>query len=217
MKNKVVVFTQNNARILVNPPDLTKFDGKPNTFINPDLSLVTGVEPHFWKLLQSDQPIDLNSAHRLRKELDDLLVISEKNNLESEHSLFYRALREELQIQIEASEKAFDLLSKLIRKANGIDRESITTQLYDRLISHNDNPAIQKQNIIFKHMITQWEMGSIIPMDEDERRIRSRDLNKRGPINTLYKASSKRWWHSKWPIYASAITILLIVAIKLIR
>lgn len=215
MKNKVVIFTQNNARILVNPPDLSKFDKKENAFVNPDLSLVTGIEPQFWKLIKPDQPIDLNSAHRLRKELDDLLVILEAQNKDSEASIFYRTLREELQNQIQASEKAFDLLSKLIPKANGIDREDVTTALYDRLMSHSTNAAQQKQNLIFKHMIHQWEMGTIIPMDDEERKARSTDINLRGISNKPYNAVKKRLMHKHALFYSLLLIIIASIAYKL--
>jgi len=50
-KTQVVVFTSNNARILVNPPNVDEFLGKPNAFINPDLSEVIGTPPHFWKVV----------------------------------------------------------------------------------------------------------------------------------------------------------------------
>lgn len=48
-KNIVVVFTSNNARILVNP-DVSKIKPGPNVLVNPDLSAVKRVPPHFWKL-----------------------------------------------------------------------------------------------------------------------------------------------------------------------
>ena len=48
MKTKVVVFTENNARILINPSPMPQ--AGPRVFINPDLSAVRGVAPHFWKV-----------------------------------------------------------------------------------------------------------------------------------------------------------------------
>jgi hypothetical protein len=50
MKNKVVIFTKNNARVLTNPKNLDHYVGHPAALINPDLSLVAGEPPHFWKL-----------------------------------------------------------------------------------------------------------------------------------------------------------------------
>ena len=46
MKQKLVIFTTNNARILVgaDPADY------PGALVNPDLSAVKGIAPHFWKL-----------------------------------------------------------------------------------------------------------------------------------------------------------------------
>ncbi len=46
MKTKVVVFTSNNARILTNPSAHPE-----GGLVNPDLSLVRGCPPHFWKLV----------------------------------------------------------------------------------------------------------------------------------------------------------------------
>lgn len=66
---KVVVFTTNNARILINPPDLLPFVQMPNAVIDPDLSSVVGVAPHHWKLtngkIQSmrDYEITARDAH----------------------------------------------------------------------------------------------------------------------------------------------------------
>jgi hypothetical protein len=49
MKTRVVVFTENNARILINPYNLDQFRAMPNAVIDPDLSHVRGISPHFWK------------------------------------------------------------------------------------------------------------------------------------------------------------------------
>lgn len=52
MEKRLVIFTQTNARVLINPPhsDLLEYSNWPNTIVDPDLSLVDGVPPHFWKL-----------------------------------------------------------------------------------------------------------------------------------------------------------------------
>lgn len=49
-KNKVVVFTNTNARILTNPGNLEHYARLPNAIVNPDLTAVKSVETHFWKL-----------------------------------------------------------------------------------------------------------------------------------------------------------------------
>ncbi len=48
--NTVVVFTNNNARLLLNPENLSAYEAMPNAVINPDLSGVLRLPPHFWKL-----------------------------------------------------------------------------------------------------------------------------------------------------------------------
>lgn len=45
---KVVIFTENNARVL-HVDDVTPFKDNPNAVINPDLKAVAGLPPHFWK------------------------------------------------------------------------------------------------------------------------------------------------------------------------
>lgn len=48
VKTKVVVFTTNNARILVNPPDAESLVGLPGVLVNPDLSHVRHVPLEYW-------------------------------------------------------------------------------------------------------------------------------------------------------------------------
>jgi hypothetical protein len=50
LDNVVVVFTENNARILHNPEDLSAYESMPNAVINPDLTGVIKVPPHLWQL-----------------------------------------------------------------------------------------------------------------------------------------------------------------------
>ncbi len=50
MSHKVVVFTENNARILINPEHIELYADMPNAVIDPDLSGVVKVPPHLWKL-----------------------------------------------------------------------------------------------------------------------------------------------------------------------
>lgn len=47
----VILFTENNTRILQNPDDLAQYRNNPNAIIDPDLSEVVGTPPHLWKLL----------------------------------------------------------------------------------------------------------------------------------------------------------------------
>lgn len=48
---KVVIFTENNARILCNPPNIEDYKRCANALIDPDLKAVAGVPPHLWKLI----------------------------------------------------------------------------------------------------------------------------------------------------------------------
>ena len=49
MKNKLVVFTENGAKIFINPKDFNSIaEDKITTFKNPDLSEVINLNPHKW-------------------------------------------------------------------------------------------------------------------------------------------------------------------------
>lgn len=61
MEKTVVIFTPNNARIIRNPSAeaLESFVKWPNVVIDPDLSKVEGLPPHFWKLVDGEiVPLD---------------------------------------------------------------------------------------------------------------------------------------------------------------
>lgn len=47
----VVVFTKNNARVLRNPENIEQYLAMDNAIIEPDLSEVQGIPPHYWSLV----------------------------------------------------------------------------------------------------------------------------------------------------------------------
>lgn len=49
-KSVVVIFTEQNARILVNPENIEQYYALPNASVDPDLTLVKGLSPDNWKL-----------------------------------------------------------------------------------------------------------------------------------------------------------------------
>ena len=49
-KIKVILFEENNARILINP-DIASLKGK--YVVNPNLDFVKRIPPHFWKLVEN--------------------------------------------------------------------------------------------------------------------------------------------------------------------
>lgn len=58
IKNRVVVFTTNNAR-MITTDDVSAYQGRKNCVINPDLSLVLTTPPHLWKLVDGTvMPMD---------------------------------------------------------------------------------------------------------------------------------------------------------------
>lgn len=54
MKNKVVVFLKNNARVITNPESLDTFKDMENALINPTFKNVKGIPPHFWKIVRGE-------------------------------------------------------------------------------------------------------------------------------------------------------------------
>ena len=68
-KSKLVVFTRTNARILVNPTEL-EYKTYKNSVIDPDLSAVKSVPPHFWKLV--DGKVMPMSEAEMKARLDEI-------------------------------------------------------------------------------------------------------------------------------------------------
>lgn len=48
---KIVIFTSNNARVIYNPENIEEYRNRPNCLIDPDLSKVAGLAPHYWRLV----------------------------------------------------------------------------------------------------------------------------------------------------------------------
>lgn len=65
-KQVVVVFTSNNARIFINPTDYSDFLGY-DIVLNPDLSKVTGVPTHYWKI-ENETIVPMNQTERLLRD-----------------------------------------------------------------------------------------------------------------------------------------------------
>jgi hypothetical protein len=63
-----VVFTFNNARIVVNPPEIErmKWEGAHIVAKNPDLSAVQGFSPQYWKFV-SGRVVPLAYAERVAR------------------------------------------------------------------------------------------------------------------------------------------------------
>lgn len=68
MKHTVVIFNKNNAKV-VNTTRLTFLKNMPNVSINPDLTVVSGVPTHYWKL-DNGKVIAMNLSERLTRLAD---------------------------------------------------------------------------------------------------------------------------------------------------
>lgn len=65
-----VIFTDNNARIIKNPPNLEYLKTLDNVLINPDMSGVVGIPPHLWakegdsiRVLTEEETIERHKSH----------------------------------------------------------------------------------------------------------------------------------------------------------
>lgn len=67
MKTRVVIFTPNNARILPGV-DPALYKDAANAVINPDLSAVRGVAPHYWKW-DGERVLPMGEAERAARDL----------------------------------------------------------------------------------------------------------------------------------------------------
>jgi hypothetical protein len=93
-KRKVIVFTSNNAGILTNP-DMRPYVGRPNVLIDPDLSKVQGIAPHYWKL-SNGNVVPLSPPEKLLRDrhirlfgLDSDFTSCEKQELSFHRAVLY--------------------------------------------------------------------------------------------------------------------------------
>lgn len=87
MDTKVVVFNNHNARIIINPPSLDQYLGHDNVLINPDLSQVQNLAPHFWKQV-GNQVIPMNADEQIASETHH------DSNVTDNHVLNIQTVRE---------------------------------------------------------------------------------------------------------------------------
>lgn len=69
-KGKLVVFTTNNARVLTNPT-FREINTYKNAVVDPDLSKVIAVPPHFWKKGPGNLIIPMTDSEQ-KARLDDI-------------------------------------------------------------------------------------------------------------------------------------------------
>lgn len=85
-KSKVVIFTKNNARVVVTT-DVKPYLKMPNAVVNPNLKKVIGVQPLFWKL-EKGEIVEMNRAEKLARKqsihangVDSALIILPNNKV----------------------------------------------------------------------------------------------------------------------------------------
>ena len=64
--NRVVVFTKNNARIVNEPShhEMVEYSKMKNVLINPDLSKVAGVAPHYWTIGHQNSIVEMSDEEK---------------------------------------------------------------------------------------------------------------------------------------------------------
>lgn len=82
MKQTAVVFTRNNARILVNHKPRLGYNPTSRVVFQPDLSLVRGVPTHYWKL-DSGQIVEMSPTEKRRRNIH-IKLYGIDNNAEKE-------------------------------------------------------------------------------------------------------------------------------------
>lgn len=66
-KQRVIVFSELGARILINPSNIEDYKNAANALINPDLSKVKGLPPHLWEL-NSKEVVPMHVSKRAERE-----------------------------------------------------------------------------------------------------------------------------------------------------
>lgn len=84
-KATVLVLTRNNARLLVNPPDIKALLQRPGVLLNPDLSAVKGIAPHFWKLVDG-KIVEMTRVEKVSR-LADIALVGADNRVERRRRL----------------------------------------------------------------------------------------------------------------------------------
>lgn len=184
MKNKVVVFTQNNARILVNPQQIDVFYKRNNALVNPDLTFVEGVEPHHWKLINRSR-IPVADAVRLKDIVADFVTKKQAEGLISRERVFYHTLLKHIQRKLEDSSTACFKIAELLKEASGINRKEIADAVTSDLIIDYGDDALNEENEFYKAMIKKWDQGLVMPMDDEEKLARNKHIEKYGVDNAF--------------------------------
>ncbi len=66
MKTKAVIFFKRTAKVVINPPNLIQLSKLDNVLINPDLTLVRKIPPHFWKQV-GDSVVSMTRPEKLER------------------------------------------------------------------------------------------------------------------------------------------------------
>lgn len=183
MKNKVVVKTKNNARILTNPPDLHKYAKVNNAYVNPDLEFVSGTEPHYWKFFPPSHSLSVWDAERIVWGISKAIRLS---HLTDHKKIFYKSLESNINEGILEAKAASDVITKLLHKADTVYREAVINKVRQELIKpkKSRNTPEDPNNKIYDDLCEEFMRGQVVPMLESEKSVRSEEL-KSGVINSL--------------------------------
>lgn len=208
MKNRVVVFTTNNARTITNPKQLDVFRGKPNCLVNPDFSFVEGIEPHYWESHRTAH-IPVQDAVRLKDIVARVVDKTRSTEISREH-VYYATLLKHIDRELNDSSEACSKISQLLRKAEGINREEIAKRLEEDLIVNFNDEDLLPENDFYKALIKTWRDGVIMPMDLEDRQIRDKNISKYGADNWLNR---EKKMDTEFMVAIAALITLIVLGI----
>lgn len=202
MKTKVVIFTTNNARILINPRETDVFKRRANCYVNPNLDYVGDTPPQYWKHIRENR-IPISDSKRVSGFIDELCNKHRGSEITREQ-VFYYTLKKHFDRELEDSSESCFRIAMLLDSASGVDRKAIADKLRkDLIINYNDEDLLPENNF-YESMISKWEHSLIITMDDLEMKVRDAHIKKYGADN---------WFNTKLPYNYKKIAITILVTI----
>lgn len=183
MKTKVVIFTTNNARILVNPKETDVLRKRPNCFVDPNLDFVEDAPPEHWKPVVGDH-IPVSDSKRIAEILGKLVDKNKGKDISREQVLYF-TLKKHFERALQDSSEACFKIAELLRLAQGVSRKDIADKVRKDLIINYNDESLLPENAYYEKMINNFEKSLIIPMDDEEKQVRTKQIKRFGADNAV--------------------------------
>ncbi len=141
---QVVVFSDTNARIITNPPNIEDYKNSPRAVVDPDLSAVNGHPPHFWKYAHGR--ISLMDRAEQAERLQALGC--DKSNAYTINEMFVRLSTVQAQVE-DRDHEITRLNDELIKNAQEV--ESMRVDHSKKLQSAQAQTKSQLDELVDKH------------------------------------------------------------------